>query len=99
MIRSNIKYVTFKPLILLTSATIQFLDSGQCYIKTLRKGDCQMDIRCACCHKALEEDDVVILDFMNGLSHFRCFKLTAADAIKTIGFLATLREHYSFLEE
>jgi hypothetical protein len=57
-----------------------------------------MKIHCAGCRDVLKDEDVVIMDQMNGLTHKFCYDLVA-EWIKDVDTYQNLKEKYWFFRE
>ena len=57
-----------------------------------------MKIHCGGCHAQLEDDDIIIMDQVNGLTH-RCCYFYHDDFIKTIDMFKNIKEKYWFFVE
>ncbi|RST77276.1 hypothetical protein D4T97_001950 [Siminovitchia acidinfaciens] len=57
-----------------------------------------LKIHCPICRNVFQETDVVLLDFINTLTHVYCYK-GEYDSITDKGTYKELTEKYSFLQE
>lgn len=59
-------------------------------------------IKCQGCKEVLKDNDYVILDMLNGLTHFACYNrhyYQSVEGIKNVGTYLTMKETYWFFDE
>ena len=57
-----------------------------------------MKICCDSCHEILKDDDIVVIDILNGLCHYMCLGHDPA-LIKEIDTYQKIKERYDFFRE
>jgi len=64
------------------------------------KGRDKMTIRCGCCHEVLKDDELLVMDFINTLTHLDCSNLydvclgLNANLIKDIATYEAIKQKY-----
>lgn len=58
-----------------------------------------MEIRCSTCRKVFEDDDWVVLDFINTLYHRYCYGLELGDLVKDVDTYKDMIEKYWFFRD
>ena len=54
-----------------------------------------MKIHCCSCHKVLNDNDVVVISIINGISHYTCV-LIPSDLIEEVGTYQYIKQKYDF---